>query len=508
MKKLRLYLFLSLGVVFVFYFLSTFHSIGVDGDSPTYFRMAEWIAQFVKGKRSVYDHYFYHFPPLYPALLSLYALFKIKLLTFARFMHLIFLSISVFLMYKLVERECKCDSDDNLLPFYAVSVFFFALVPVHSVALTEELFFTCILLFLYVVVDDRLPVSYALIVLFFILMISSLTRYAGVVLFPLSLVYVFVRIKGSKERIIAIVFLSLAYMPLAAYIYSGWASATKFADRGFGLYGKGMKDFVIAFFRVLIYAFAPIKSLDLEGLESLGEWLFLLLGILVIHVFYYPLYEYLKAKGVKELEKNFSFLFVVFYLIFIFVSRIFFDAHIFFRLRIFSPLVIPMLILWVQAMKKNSLKKTWIILYIGLLFIDGGTLSVLKGQEGWFYASRKWQNSKTILFVKDSLPDNCKIYTNDMNLFYLYLPHRKVQSVPFKYNPWTLKTNKMFDDSIKYISKEVENGPSCVVYFKVDWRSLANAIDFFKIGHLRNFREFNDGVVFCASEYIHQSKTF
>ncbi len=489
-KRERTFVVLLGIITSVLYYFSTLHSIGIDGDSVTYLKMAEWIAGYFKGQRIAYTPYFYHFPPLYPLLLSLYTIFHVNIIPFARILHGILLVLNVFLFYRIAGREYK---GSGSVPFYASLLFVLLLLKIHSLALTEELFFTFELLFFYMVYEEagkvKIPVG-----VFPLVMFASLTRYPGVIFILPVFFYAISEYRFRAVKVLVYAFLAL--LPLALYIFLGMHSTLHIAHRSPGFYYRGFCSFFFLFPAQLIYSLLPIKTLVIRGYYILAFVLAIPLSILAVDVIYLPFYRYLKVRGFKKTVKDPPLLFAGLYYLFILFSRLFFDAFVPPSLRIFSPLVIPLLLLWVRMVREFPYSRVKLWVYMILVFADAAGMLMIKGIRGWGYSGEKWYKSPTLMFVRDSIPSRVPVFTNVPDVFYLYAPSRRVYLLPFKYNPWNLSPVGSYRDSVLSIVRLVKQGSASVVYFKGFWKHSVNDGDIEEIGGIKPYREFHDGVIF------------
>ncbi len=501
--KSKVYWLLLWSIALIYYILSTSYSIGLDGDSITYFKMAEWMVNFIKqNNQRKYPTYFFHFPPLYPIFLSIAVLFKSKIYEIVRIFHGILLLVNVTILNKLLKRVTY----RNDVSFIGTVLFIALLLQWHSLALSEELFFTFEMLFIYFLCTNKNLVRAAgLVKMTIIISLSLLTRYAGVVFLLCILLYYIRPINETinKREMSKIVFILIfSILPVVAYILYGKYVSSSVADRSFGLYYKGFCNFCILFLIEFIYAFLPVKTLVLKNAYGLASILTLIALPFTLLGVYGPIYMFLKENKYALNERIIKCIICCIgtYFIFIMFSRLFIDAFIPPNFRMFSPVVIMILVIWgisVNTMRKRF-SKTWIGMYVLLVVIDGAALAVVKGYEGWGYTQKKWRNSPLIVYSKEIIPDSVVIYTNVPEFFYIYVPQKRVVLLPFKYNPYNLKPVIFWRDSILEIAEMVKEGRACIVYFKGYYKHSVNEEDIEKTCEITPVVQSPDGSIFCG----------
>ena len=251
-----------------------------------------------------------------------------------------------------------------------------------------------------------------------------------------------------------------------------------------------------------IYAFLPIKTLVLKNAYGLASILALIVLPFTLLGVYGPIYMFFKENKYAWKERTIKgiILCIVTYFIFIMLSRLFIDAFILPNFRIFSPVVVMILVIW--GISVNTVRKRfsniWIGIYLLLVIVDSAALAVVKGYGGWGYTQKKWRNSPLIMYSKEIIPDSVVIYTNVPEFFYIYVPQKRVALLPFKYNPYNLKPVIFWRDSILKIAEMVKERRACIVYFKGYYKHSVNEDDIEKTGKIIPVVRSPDGSIFCG----------
>ena len=199
----------------------------------------------LSGGRNVLYPYFFHFPTLFPTLLSLSKFISVSVLDFAKIAGGIILLVDLTLFFLLVNRKSKY----RLVSFFLTLTVFFLCIEQFSVLLTEPLFYMFILMFIWLFEQDynEWPV-------FVVILLASLTRYAGVSLAVTYLVYVILYKKG-RNRVKGILAAFISQIPLIVYLKS-----SILPERGLSLKITGINRFFENLPFVPFRLFLPIQK--------------------------------------------------------------------------------------------------------------------------------------------------------------------------------------------------------------------------------------------------------
>ena len=268
------------------------------------------------------------------------------------------------------------------------------------------------------------------------------------------------------------------------------------AHRSIGFYYRGYAEFVILFLFQFLYDFLPVKafvSQNMHEVAFISSVIFLPLVVLAVYV---PVFKALREKSLFSAKKKVLLCCIAVYLISVMVSRLLVDAFIPPSFRIFSPVVILILLLWAMSEEQIRKSKKWVIVYVFVVFLDGGITAIINGQRGWGYTNKRWEKSILIRYSRNTIPDSMVVYTNVPEFFYLYDPEKKIRLLPFKYNPWNQKRVNSWQDSVVNIAKRVKSGKASIVYFRGFYRHSVNDTDIEKVGMIKPSVKCKDGAIF------------
>ncbi len=472
----------------LFYLFTTHLGIGLTPDSLSYIRMSETIASMLSGRKSVLYPYFFHFPPLFPALLSLSKFIGVSVLDFAKIAGGIVLLVDLALFFLLVNRKSRYP----LVSFFLTLTVFFLCIEQFSVLLTEPLFYMFILMFIWL-----FELGYNEWPVFIVILLASLTRYAGVSLAVTYLVYVILYKKG-RDKVKGILVAFISQVPLIVYLKS-----SILPERGLSLKVTGITKFLANLVFVPFRLFLPHTEIITRVFSGMtGKALTMLIVVAFVSVFlFYPFWDccFNKKKALSLINspaERVSVIFLLVYVLIILFSRFFVDAYIPADTRIFSPIVIVALYLCGSVCVDVILKWRWRLLAYKVLLVSL-SVSYAYGlyKNGIMYSNRRWKESAVLNYIGfESEALNC-ILSNVPEVIRLYTG-KNATFLPRFYYPVKGKKNPGWRTELQKLLKKYKECQ--IVYFKgVDHRWYIVPPDsFLKYIVPTNTLQLDDGVVY------------
>ena len=462
--------------IFIFLY-STNRGIGVSPDSVVYIEAAQNLAE-GKGlvtsaiKSDVLTIDFY--APLYPFFLATGGLLGIAPLTMAKAMNLLFWCAAILLI-GMILREL---TDSSFL--FPVATFVFAsspsMIKIYTMAWTEGCFIMFgLIAFSFFVKYIRTGRDRPLIIAALSLSLAFLCRYAGIALIVTGILGIFV---FRENNIFGKLRKGIWFAVLSSFPTILWLSLKFFQDKGIA-----HREFV----------FHPLSIERLTNLKMTVEsWLVpsilpdaLQNSIFIIYIVFFLLCTVLLFKGrfgagsgtdgIKLLVY-----FVAVYLVFLFVSISFFDAHIPLENRMLSPLWISLFMvsvyfLWMvyKLIKKSRFPQIIFVVlisaYVAMNVARTLKLCIQLHSEGQGYNSKIWKESRLLKLLESSFADK-DIYSNAPEAVY-FLLERPAAMLPCKQNPMSLLPDQQYIEKYKEMLSDVFSGKSIIVYFgRINWR--------------------------------------
>ena len=410
-----------------------------------------------------------HFPPVYPLLVAVSGLFGMDPLEGARWLHALLYALNVSLVGIIAYVSTNRSVTGGLC---SILLFLSSghMLEIHGMAWSEPpfIFFSLSALFLLTLHIAR-PRVWTLLASSFSLGLALTTRYVGLSLFPpmILCILLFGR-KQVKPRIKdSLVLLAIGMSPLTIWLLRNVWVAHSATDR--------------------TLSFHPI---GLAHLESLGRtvgrlWLsvdripfpLVLFAIgLVLAGFLLVLRDKLRGKvklSVHTTVQTIAFLFFVTYVLFLFASISFADAHTPIDARTLSPVYVLGVIFlisvsWSVSHLRGNPGLWWGFLafsavLIGLNSAHALSWSIYLRNEGIGYTNRMWRNSESIAFI-ESLPKGVRIYSNGGDVIRL-LTGRKTVVIPFKTSPEDMSVNLQFGRDVSTMRHDLTQSGALIVYF-------------------------------------------
>jgi uncharacterized membrane protein len=415
------------------------YGVGLSGDSVGYITWARNLAEnysFSKADGSSLVIW----PPLYPTLLAFFKFFGADEFFAARLISTISFGLIIFLSGLWILRYC------GSLTFAIIGAICMLLSrPVFGVccwAWSEPIFILLTIIFLLLLpgVIDK-PTFKSTLLLAIVTSALVLTRYIGIVFFPIGAIVLFCGIKGGREKLIFTIFWGAvsAFLPgiwiIRNLILTGTATGIRPAafitfNENVQLAGDALKSW-----------FMPVNIGDLVP----AQVFFVLFCIFISAIFVFIAYKIIK-RGEFDWPFIAVSLFALFYLTLIIYSVTTVSMD---RIddRLLSP-VYPATVFIIAAIMSKLLRAgsskyfVWKKLCYGLIagiglciwFIAGlnhtSAISKRVSESGMGFASSFWKNSETIAWLKTNRPKG-RIYSNDPHSIYI-LTNINAEMVPTK----------------------------------------------------------------------------
>jgi hypothetical protein len=469
---LLIIILLSIGAA-IFIWYSTPYGVGVDYDSLFYLDAAQNLNQ---------GHGIYwtgsggelkpltHYPPGYPVVLSIPMLVGMDKVQSAQLIASTLLGINVFLIGSLL-YHVSGSMIASLLGM-VVTCTSEVILRLHLLVLSEPLFFTWMLLSLYLIVK-YLGTGKRHWFFFTAAAIAAaaLTRYIGTALLITTTLGLFLLCRGTfkmrfgeASRIFVI-----AIAPSILWMFRNWLLTGAATNRTFQVHPVDIDTFR-NLLDVLFDWFTP---------EYLSHWIE---GALLIVLFSGAL-AYLSWRiWVKHERDNqallLAFLFLLFsgiYFVQLIVSLSFFDASTRIDDRILSPLFISiwmLTILLTQAGKRDRVRigfaiGLFLLVFIGLLPKNWERIWSISQESrtvGYGFSARYWQESDMIEWVR-SKPNETIIITNQA-MAVRYLTDRATIQVPERWDPVKDVERETYPSEINEILSLLKRPNSFLILFK------------------------------------------
>lgn len=466
---------------------------GVSPDSVGYIQIAEYIKsdglRFLRENRAVIQ------PAFYPFILAAVSIFTgFSLLSSAMWIN-VFCACMVLLFMILSVWQI---TDSILLLLFAgvLSCFSFPLIHIYSMAWSEPLFILFSTFSLFIV--SKNPSSlYSIFFAGLFTSLACLTRYAGIVLLSVIIIFLFVRGEGNiwRRSLYAIVYILPSLIFCGSYIVRNYIVSRTFTGE------RALTIFTFSYnlhriIKVIASWFLP---------WCLKEFEFLLVAIfgpfICIGLWYSRRYILDAIKSSTSMV-FLSFLFIVGYISFIvvFCSLKAFDIidH-----RLLSPVYPCLIIFFVSLLGESSkgiFKSVGLFLLCLCTIFSSITVCLdikekIKDGAGE-YNTVKWHKSELIGYLKDTRLDmNERIFSNAHDALYFLAGINARLPPAYRYHNSSAETGVTLDNiTLKF----PELDGSILVWFDLPgWRSyLFSPEDLKKVYVLEEVKTFLDGKIY------------
>lgn len=478
---------------------------GISPDSTIYIEAARSLR--AGNGLVVYGEPMTHYPPAYPLLIwAVDSLHTGDILHATRLLSAFFFAGNLTLLglavYACTKRSLLAMGTFVLLFLFSSSCIF-----VHAMAWTEAPFITCSIasIFLFSCHVTR-PRLHLIVLAGFMAGLAVATRYVGIVLFP-TIVIAFILLKNRsaylKMKDLAI-FVGLASLPLAYCIIRNILVARSATNREFAHH-----PFDLGHVKSMIYTIGNF-ALPIP----ISPWIkTICVAIAVILLFSGISILYIKGninRNAQSVDVVFSLICLVYsvtYVVLLFFSLSFFDAHTPLDNRILLPVIFPLAIASIIVARSLSreLNRRSIWHVFALLVFSIVSVNVIPAMEtavdihihGRGYTSRIWSNSEIIAYLSGDAHGGRTIYSNAPDAI-RFLAGKESVMIPAKVSPNSLRANESYEDALKKMIQECIDGRARIVYFDTitsRWY-LPSAKEIEATGTLPILTKMQDGIIY------------
>jgi len=413
-----------------------------------------------------------HFPPLYPLLLSLSALWGQDPLDGARIIHVFLfmatLALSFFIIYRETSGSITAAITGLLFLLCSDTV-----IQVYSYAWSESLFILPALAGLWLLSKYPEESKISLLLGSAVLIgLASSTRYAGVFLIITGFLFIllFSKSRFYRKLIVAACFAAISFLPVFFWLIRNFLVTGTLTDRSLIIHPITWRHLNDGILTVSQWFLLPQNC----GLDI--RYFVLAIFAVIFSTAYILLFRFtFKTEG-NERTVYFPSIFIIFvfsYCIFVGFSTSFIDADITFDDRILFPLYIPGVIafvclayhIWLHYKKSKAVAVSFLLISFSFLtaqVINSVPLFFLLHNNGNGYSSKYWKHSPIIRVIK-SLPDDLVIFTNCPDAVEI-LTGRSSRMLPVKFDVSNRRKNENFVLQINYMILQIENGKAILIY--------------------------------------------
>jgi hypothetical protein len=447
----------------------TVNGLGVSPDSTVYVETAKSLL--AGNGFSTRSEPMTHYPPVYPLLLAMAGLLGPDIPQAGRLLHAFLYAANAILFGLSIY---VCTRRDTVATACAFLIYFSseAIVSAHSYAWSESPFITfslaAFILFSLHIASPRMPL---ILVASSALGLAIATRYLGIALLPPMLVGLLLFGNRSLTHRITDILIatSVASVPVAVWLIRNIMTAHTATNRSFAVHPVGtdhMKALIITLHDFVLPAPIPgwMKAINLMTLTGA-----LLLALAIMRR---QRYIKLNTNSVSMIFTWLGILFALVYVVLVFVSISFFDAHTPLDRRISLPVFV---LLTVAAISlawslSHGLQKPiiwWsfilcVLVSVGVNGIPTAKAVIHMHTNGIGYNSRPWNESMTLSLVK-SFGKTVIIYSNGPDVI-RFKTERDAIMIPVHTFPGTRNPNWNYKEQLQAMCEECAKGEAIVVY--------------------------------------------
>jgi hypothetical protein len=480
---------------------------GVSPDSTIYIETARSLLAgngfFVRGEAVT------HYPPVLPLLLGVVGLFSHgDILLAGRLLAALLFGANLVLLGLTVQA---CTRHSLIATGCAILVFLFSatVVLIHSMVWSEAPFISFSMAGLLLLAYHVTRPSPSLLVLASLMIgLAASTRYVGVVLFPATAFAILLLDKRSlKHRAKDILILScLACLPLVLWLIRNMLIAHSATNREFAFHPFNLnqaKSLIISTYDFFLPISIP------EWTKELLVGVAFTLFVVACGFLYRKMYIKQSVTSIRISLPLILFIYSVLYVVFLFVSISFFDAHTPVNHRILLPVFLALTVAatsvaW-SLSEALTLRYVWYGFVVFLLFSVSinANRAISIGMDihnnGIGYTSRYWKESKMLAYLL-RVPESMTIYSNAPDVIRLLVKKEAVM-IPVKVFSGTLKRNEDYQDQMNRMIRESKDGTALIAYFSgIKWRwYLPSKEEIESMGDIPVVRRLQDGVIYGLS---------
>jgi 4-amino-4-deoxy-L-arabinose transferase-like glycosyltransferase len=498
-------------------FLGTSRGPGLSPDSAVYIGVARSLLE-GRGLTVPFGTFeptpLTHYPPLFPALLALIAVFSGDQLIAARWLNIFLFGANVLLVGVIVNRY-TCSVRMSLLGAI-LALNSIVMLWIHSWVWTEPLFvFLGLLGLLQLAEHLENPSASLLIISASTIALAFLSRYAGVALVGAGITGILLLSeKGIYARIRdSALFLAISSFPMVIWVIRNMSLAGASTDRDFAFHPVTISHARYALHMISSWAL-PIGSSALVGAIVLLPGAVGLLLAAAVNKFLRkdstnssnPAYNNGEKRG-----RLFPLLglFIFIYAILLIVTMSFFDADTTPDNRILSPIYLPALICCLCAGYKVSrdlgrirgirLVCVAVCTILAVCCIFRSMVSINYNRTyGLGYMTGRWRSSETMDRIK-AIPPEFTVFTNVAPAVYL-LTGRSAVQVPMKVNIYTLRANTSYSSEFAAMGERLRKGDAILAYFSPISPNFPSEMEIRSQFSLRVIARMADGVFYGVAQ--------
>jgi 4-amino-4-deoxy-L-arabinose transferase-like glycosyltransferase len=383
-----------------------------------------------------------HYPPLYSAILSLFA----SPHQAARWFHVLLYAASIasigFITFRLTQHRWVAFAASIV---FATSAIVFQM---YSMVMTEALFLLIVMWALYgLSVYERTGSRYVLAGTALLCALAALTRYPGIVLVGAGTLWLL-----RKRWTHALLFALLAVLPIVA-----WA-ASHGTDRSFALHLPAWEE-----------GYQLVQSVSRWVVPGDGE----LAGIRALLAAGVAFLVFLHARaGWQQPLVRITALFATLYFAFLVVSITFFDA----QTRLTPRHVLPLFLaaLFICAARPHRVTAAIVALIVVFSVRTTFTYARILHVYGYGYGSLAYQQIGQALTFPIA-------YSNAPEAVY-FLTRQTPRQIPATFDRWTERRNLHYQSEIRKMQAAVQGGGAVVYFERVPRRYVPSINDMLKLG--------------------------
>jgi 4-amino-4-deoxy-L-arabinose transferase-like glycosyltransferase len=337
------------------------------------------------------------------------------------------------------------------------------------------------------------------------------TRYVGIALIPPILFgLLFLGRNRPVSRRIRDCLLSvlLACAPLGVWLTRNVATTSSFTDRHFAIHVVNLADAKELATTLLEFFMPGGVSYRIDLVLGLVTVL-LLVGFFVgFAVFWRERYRRDEEDTIATVFSAIGLLYVVLFILFLFISKSFFDDETPFDFRILSPALTILLVavtsvVWTMSQELGR-PAVWrgflavLLISVGVNARQTITLATSIHRDGQGYERRRWQESACVAFAKTVSSDR-KIYSNGPDILG-FLTGKLVYWIPPKFDAANRRPSGNYIEEMQVMRADCDRNRAFVVYMNYSTRwYLPTKGELDSVWGLPRWRELTDGTVFGES---------
>lgn len=464
-------------------------TIGVSPDSIIYIKVARNIIS-GQGLTIAPGEPLTHYPPLYPAFLSIPGMVGFDALDGARWLHVFLFAVNVLLVGAIIYRQTNGSITAQIFgTLFMLSSL--SMLDVHTMAWSEALFVMLVLGGLFALAEHlSYPENSTLLVTSALFIgAACLTRYIGIaVVVSASLSILLLRNSDWRQNFkYASIYGLIGGLPMIFWLFRNRLMAGNLTDRVMKYHPIDLKRIFQGTSTVAEWLLLP-ENLSLPAKNSFIILLiFLLVSGSVLVFFKQKRNVHTMPAARISYFPIISIIVVAGYVLLVIVSISFFDAHTPLDNRLLSPLFPLGIILFFTLVTNVASRLRMILLHFLLVLILAGLLAYqvkttlpywhYTHENGRWYTGKDWQTSNILKIVR-SLPEDIVLYSNG-NEALEFLTGKEVSAIAPMEAPGSGLKNEDLEPELLRMQETLASSNGLLVYFNlIDWRWYLPTSDF------------------------------